>query len=365
MLASLYSPLYHILIAILTVITVNKYPYSFLRFKYRNTSYFGQAFLLASFLILSIGLRPAHSGYFVDMYAYRHRYFLNFSSRFWFDWDTENLIFDNLLAWMASERINIDFFFLLLAFIYFGCMLWACRRLYPRDTLLSFLMYLGAFSTYQFSVNGIKAGAAASLFLVALSYYNKNKIIVVLFLLLSLGFHHSMIVPIVAYIIAYFYKNPKYYLYGWLLCLLLAAAHITFFMNYFSGFTDEHGAGYLQTGTQNKSLYVSGFRPDFILYSAVPILTGYYIINKKKIYSKIFVFLWCVYTLTNCVFLLCTYGTFINRIAYLSWLMLPFVLLYPFIYFKWSFHQHQYLMYVVFGHLGFTLFMNFIYYNLR
>ena len=106
---------------------------------------------------------------------------------------------------------------------------------------------------------------------------------------------------------------------------------------------------------------VSGFRPDFILYSAVPIIIGYYLINTKKIKDKTYHFLWCVYTLTNCVFLLCTYGSFINRIAYLSWLMLPFVLLYPYTNINWSKQQNEYLRYIIWGHLGFSLFMFFIY----
>ena len=140
---------------------------------------------------------------------------------------------------------------------------------------------------------------------------------------------------------------------------MLAAAHITYFQSLFSGFTDEHGANYLTVDNQEK--FVSGFRPDFIIYSAIPIFVGYYLIGKQKIKSPYYNFLWCVYTLTNSVFLLCTYGSFINRIAYLSWLMYPFVLLYPFVNAYWHERQHQYLRYAVYGHLGFTLFMVLIY----
>ncbi len=360
--AYLYQHIYYLIITLLTIFIVNKYPSTFLRFKYHNSSYIGQAYLLAIFFILFIGFRPISGKYFVDMSAYNFVYQQNFGARFWFEKDTDNFIFDNLILWMASEKISIDFFFLFISLIYFGCMIWACHKLFPRDSLLAFLMYLGAFSTYSFGTNGIKAGAAASLFLVALGYYKNNKIITILFLLLSFGFHHSMKAPIIAFIIAHFYRNPKYYFYGWLFCLLLAATHVTVFMRFFSGFTDDHGAGYLQTGTEDTVLNVSGFRPDFILYSAIPILIGYYLINKRIFASKTYQFLWCIYTLTNCVFLLCTYGTFINRIAYLSWLMLPFILLFPFVNIIWSKQQANYLRYVVFGHLGFTLFMYYFYY---
>lgn len=339
-----------------------KWSYFFIDHNYSKK---GFAFLLAILLTLFIGLRPVDQEYFVDMYSYDHSYYFSYyGANFFFSWDTENFIFDNLFAWMGSQKIESYVVFFLISAVYYLCMLLACIKLFPKDTLLAFIVYLGAFSSFSFGTNGIKAGAAASLFLVALAYYKTNKIIPIFFLWLSLGFHHSMLAPVVAFIIAHFYKNPKAYLFAWFVCLLMAAIHVTFFMEFFSGFTDEHGASYLEEGTEHMIRKVSGFRPDFILYSAIPIVIGYFLITTKKIESKTYHFLWCTYTLTNCVFLLCTYGSFINRIAYLSWLMLPFVLLYPFTNIKWSNRQNQYLKYVVFGHLGFTLFMFFIYGNL-
>lgn len=113
------------------------------------------------------------------------------------------------------------------------------------------------------------------------------------------------------------------------------------------------------TNTENA---VSGFRPDFIIYSAIPIFLGEYLVRKLQIDSEEYDFLWKVYVATNAVFLLCTYASYINRIAYLSWLMYPFVLVYPFLNEDLGEKQYSYLKYVVYGHLGFTLFMSFIYY---
>lgn len=354
-----YQPLYLIIVLILTFLTINQY--------YQTNRYIGKSkgspdfvtFWIMLFMMLYIGLRPV-SGVFVDMANYNASYkVFYYGYPFSFSWSLDNFLFDNLFAWMGSMRFDISLFFLLIAIIYFGGIAWASKKLFPNDTLLAFVMYLGAFSTFSYGTNGIKAGAAASIFLVALAYRDNLKVCIPL-LWVSLGFHHSMLAPIVAFVIAYFVRKPKWYLYGWLFCLLLAAAHITYFLSLFSGFTDEHGAGYLVAG--RKDAEVSGFRPDFILYSAIPIFIGYYLITKRYIQSEYYKFLWCTYTLTNCVFLLCTYGSFINRIAYLSWLMYPFILLYPFVNAYWSNRQSRYLRYVVYGHLGFTLFMDFIYY---
>lgn len=357
-----YRPIYFLIVSILTFIVGLKYNDEYIEDQLRprvSQSLF--AGLLTIFFILFIGLRPVSGIYFVDMWNYRANYMtFHYGEIFEFTWDTDNFIFDNLMAWFGSKMIDIEFIFLIIAAIYFGCMYIACRKLFPNDTLLSFLVYLGAFSTFSYGTNGIKAGAAASIFLVALAYKDK-KIITLLLLFLSLGFHHSMLVPILAFIIAFIYRNPRIYLLLWFICLFLAIIHVTYFMDFFSGFTDEHGAGYLSEDIENAVENVSGFRPDFILYSAIPIFLGFYYMQSNKINSDIYKFLWCTYTLTNCVFLLCTYGHFINRIAYLSWLMLPILLIYPALSKAWDKNEPRYLRFIVFVHLGFTIFMNFIY----
>ena len=361
----LYRPIYLLIVTILTYFVCRRY-YDWgsedvvveeVAAEREHKLQIRYASLLAIFMTLFIGLRPIR-GHFVDMYNYKVNYMaLYYGKSFKFSWDTDNYLFDNLTLWLGSNQIDLVYFFLFMAILYFGLMYWACRKMFPNDTLLSFLVYLAAFSTFSYGTNGIKAGAAASMFLVALAY-RENWKIAALFCFLSLGFHHSMLVPIVAFVLASFSRTPSNYLLIWLLCLFLAAIHVTDFMVFFSGFTDERGAHYLVDDVENAALYVSGFRPDFILYSAVPIFLGYYYIQNQKIESDTYNYLWCTYTLTNSVFLLCTYGHFINRIAYLSWLMYPFVLIYPVLYGDSGVNQQRYLKYAVYGHLGFTLFNN-------
>lgn len=363
MLASVFEYLYLIIVFILTFAIMSSYRGGGdARIANRNFNNNKVGFcLLVLFFILVIGLRPL-SYKFVDMMNYNTDYHVfYYGVPFKFNWNLENFLFDNFFAWMGSMKFDISLFFLLIAALYFGGIAWAINKMFPKDYLLAFVMYLGAFSTFSYGTNGIKAGAAASIFLLALAYREK-KILAISFLWLSLGFHHSMLAPIVAYLMASFYKNLKLYFYAWIGCLLLAAAHVSFFQTLFAVFTDEHGTEYLVA--DNSEIDVSGFRPDFIIYSAVPIFLGYYLVKKKYVNSEYYNFIWCVYTATNCVFLLCTYGSFINRIAYLSWLMFPIVLLYPFVNIVWSPHQDKYIKKVVYFHLYFTLFMTFIYYGL-
>lgn len=364
--AALYQTVYLLIVLGMTLYVMQRYAIVDFSDQERDATFHDwMPWALTLFLVLFIGLRPVSGRYFVDMANYNASYkALLWGKTFLFKWDTDNIIFDNLFVFLGSKKIPVEYFFLMMASMYFIFMAVACRKLFPKDMLLSLLVYLGAFSTFSYGTNGIKAGVAASLFLMAIAYW-ENKRVVIIALLLSIGFHHSMVVPVAAFVIAYLYRNPLFFLGGWLLCLFLAAIHDTSFMEFFSGLTDEHGASYLDSNVKDAVLYVSGFRPDFILYSAIPIFLGYYFIQTNKIESDTYNFLWCTYTLTNCVFLLCTYGTFINRIAYLSWLMYPFVLLYPFLNVDLGEYHYRHLRYAVYGHLCFTLFMFFYYEYLR
>ena len=358
---SLYEPIYLLLVTLLTIGCMIQYAsYSTSRVRLTHTvSPSVGSIMLTLFFALFIGFRPI-SGVFVDMMNYNIFYQYTFGSPFNFDWDAKNLLFDNLINWMSSECLPIQFFFVTIAVIYFGGIYVACRKLFPNDSLFAILIYLAAFSTFSYGTNGIKAGAAASLFLVAIAY-RRQWTVAIPFLLLSYGFHHSMHLPIAAYIAAMLVRRPKYYLAFWLLCFALAAAHVTFFQELFAGMTDEQGAGYLQTSGTDWGGKV-GFRLDFVLYSAAPVVVGCYAIFRRHIQSGLYNFIYNIYLLINGVWMLCMYANFTNRIAYLSWFMLPIVLIYPFLREQIGGNQYKTLNYIAFGHLAFTLFMAIIYY---
>ena len=315
--------------------------------------------ILTISFVLFIGFRPI-SYVFADTGEYDLFYRMILGDPFVFTLATDNFIFDNVFHYLASIRLDVRFFFVLIAFLYFVNIAVASKQLFPRFDLHCFLVYLAAFSTFSYGTNGLKAGVAASLFLVAIAY-KKNRLISFLFLIMSLGFHHSMVLPIVAFCLVTFLKKTKIYLLGWLCCLLISAAHISFFQTFFADFTDEQGAGYLLSDGSDWGGQ-TGFRFDFVIYSAMPVIMGYWVIIKQKIESDMYQFLLNLYLVTNSVWMLCMYANFTNRIAYLSWFLYPFVLIYPLLNLDIIPDQYKLLKKVVFAHLGFTLFMHFIYY---
>lgn len=360
MFVQLYQTIYLLFVALLTFFVSQEYtPFSSSDIKKRNISHKSGALLLCVILILYIGLRPIDIR-LGDTWAY-YLGFLNYDNQaFTFTWEADNFLFDNLYSFIIASGFGVSFFFVIISTFYFVFIYEACKKLFPNDTLLAFLVYLAAFSTYSYGVNGIKAGAAASLFLVAVAFFDR-KVFSAIFLFFSLGFHHSMILPIVAFVLTFFYRKKKYYLLLWLFCLVIAALHITYFQSVFYGLTSEKGQGYLELTNYEKA--ISGFRIDFIIYSVIPIIFGYWFTAQEHLQYKAYDFLWCVYTLCNAVWLLCVEASYSNRIAYLSWLLYPFVLLYPVIVYYRHYGRRKFLTYVVFGHLAFTLFMHFVYYG--
>ena len=318
-------------------------------------------YIFVILIILFIGFRPVHI-LFADMVNYADWYTRLYEGiPFKFDWATDNLIFDNLFIWWGSMRLGYRSFFLLIASIYFGAAYLGIRKLFPNDRLPAYLVFLAAFSTFSYATNGIKAGAAASLFILALGYRENLKLCIPL-ILLSWGFHHSMIMVVAAFVVTLFVKNPKVYFACWVFCFLMAAAHVSFFAEFFSGFTTEHGAEYLLSDASDDGTK-GGFRIDFILYSAVPVVVGWYAVFKKKMQlSNLYKNLLNLYLCLNGIWMLCMYAAFTNRIAYLSWFLYPIVLVYPFLQEDWGKGRYRTFSMVMLGHLAFTLFMSIVYY---
>lgn len=346
--APFYETIYIIIVFILTIqYTNNRRPYNRVE---NNTP----SRLFCVFIVFFIGLRPVHP-VFADMVGYAYTYENTILSTT-FTWSTTgSVLFDYMTALLASWRVPISIYFLIISTLYFVPMLIACRKFFPQRTMLAFLVCLGAFSTFSYGVNGIRAGIAGSIFLLALAYREK-KLLVLLLFFLSWGFHHSMNMPIAAFIITLFFKNSKWYFYGWLICLALSLAHITYFQELFSGITNDKGAMYLtgDTGWVGKM----GFRFDFLIYSSVPVFIGYLVKFKYKLSDYYYDNILNQYLITNAIWLLCMYAGFTNRIAYLSWFLYPILMIYPFFSIKTD--KHPLLMkkkYVIWGHLFFTVFM--------
>ncbi len=315
--------------------------------------------VLAILLAFFIGVRPVHI-VFADTVGYAEYYNSMLNIPFEFDKDNENLVFDHILTYMASQGFSHTVFFILIAIIYFVGRYISCVKMFPNNSWIAFVIFLGAFLTYTSSVNGIKAGVAASVFVCAIAYREKIWLCALL-LAVSWGLHHAMHLCIVAFLIVSFYKNVKVYSFFWIFSLVLAIQHVSTFQTLFAGWTDEKGAGYL---AEDADGWLTGMRYDFVLYSSIPIILGWYHKFKRNINHEGYDFILNLYMLTNGVWMLCMYASFTNRIAALSWLLYPLVLVYPYLTDSIPIsNRNKKLAILMAYHLLFTLFMHIVYYN--
>ena len=355
--AQYYKPIYYIILVICTLISLSNIESDRERNEKKST------FLLCLFMILFIGLRPVSLKYFVDMYGTAMQFSLWVHEQVRFSFTEQNLIYDNLRINMATLGFSYTSFFLIIAAIYFGGIYYICCRIFRSNQLIAFVVCLSAFSAFSYATNGIKAGSAASVFLVAMAlYHNDRKLISILVSILSIGFHHSMVLPVFAFIVCMLIKQDKIYFYIWVICLMLALLKVTYFQDLFATISsdagNEHAAGYL-TGIGKAT---KGFRIDFIIYSAVPIILGRWISYLGAEKSESYQYILNLYTLVNAIWMLCMYAEFTNRIAYLSWFMYPIVLIYPLLNEDYLYQDTRLMKIFVYGHLCFTLFLEFIYY---
>lgn len=367
--ANLYYPICMLLVVVLTLAMCMQYShYTNRRLLTAWKASQGQmmaAVTLVVFLSLFLGFRPISGRYFGDTASYALDYERQFG---WFDPNniSGDWLFNYIMGWMAGQSLPIAYFFTTINALYFGLMYLACLKMFPRDSLFAFVIYLGAFSTFSYGVNGLRAGMAASIFLCALAWW-RNKAVVVALCIASFLTHHAMMLPICAMACVWFMPFPKLWMTGWVVALFVALLHITWFQDLFAMLSDDVGEGYLATENTGEwgGTLEGRFRYDFVLYSAIPLWVAWRAMKRLRRPSPRYKAVFNCYTLCNTVWMLCMFANFTNRIAYLSWFLLPILLVYP--YFRQEFISKQYkeVNTVAILHLGFTIFMWLVYYQLR
>ncbi|WP_299252433.1 EpsG family protein [uncultured Aquimarina sp.] len=315
-------------------------------------------FILFS-VILYLGLRPISGRYFGDTIIYS-RYFQYYVTGG--DITSDKDVFFHIFMKFCSAFMNVHGFFTLCVFLYVFPLYTISKRFFKEYWFYCFFMFVVSFSFYTYGVNGIRNGLATSFFLWGISYH-KKKVIMGLFFLLSVSFHKTMFLPVIAFVITYFYSNPKSFLIGWLVCiplsLLLSSVWISFFSSL--GFADDRLSGYLTSQAEEGTFSSTGFRWDFLFHSAFAVFAGWYFIFKKQFKDKLYSRLLVTYLICNGFWILIIKANFSNRFAYLSWFMMGLIIIYPFLK-KESFVKHHLMTgKVMTVYFSFTYLMYYLY----
>lgn len=310
-----------------------------------------------------LGGRPMHTA-FGDTGAYVNAYNLLEPSYIDFDWTQEWLF-----SWIGvtCKKLNLepsDYLFVVYMGYIFSA-LWAVKRLMPNNPMLGMLFVWGALSYYTFGINGIRNGLACHILLLAYSYLLDGKLTIgALLCMFAFGIHRSTMLPIASFFAAmYVVREPKNAIIFWLSSIVISLLAGDVLMNFFAslGFDDRMDE---YASSENLSEFSStGFRWDFLLYSSMPILLGWYVTIERKIIDNWYNVLLVTYCLANAFWVLVIEVQFSNRFAYLSWFLYPIVIAYPLINMPIWEEQDKITGQILLAYIGFTMFMNIVYWG--
>ena len=251
---------------------------------------------------LFIGLRPLHpifgdsSNYAVGYYHFQNGGEVS-SDGDWF--------FYTIMKFCAGF-MSLNEYFLLMAAFYLGFTWIACVRLFPRYTTVAFLANITAFSFWAYCYNGMRNGFAASVLILAFSFMNRRLICIGL-CVLAVMIHKSIMLPAMAFALSYFFGYTKWYFRGWIAAIVLSSVLGGAMETILAGsglVEDERFSSYLTSTEYSSNFSKTGFRWDFLLYSSVPVIIGYYVIIKKGLRDRKYEILLNTYIIANAFWIL-------------------------------------------------------------
>ena len=329
----------------------------------RRANNFAPSFLICLVFALWLGARPLSAIFFGDTINYANTYFIMQSAMSEPQNGGEWLW--KILMYQCSQIMDVSAFFTLVDIGYFGFTLWACRRLTPNNVLVSLMFCLGALSFYTYGTNGIRNGLACSMMLLYFSYiYGTRRNIIAAFIIAFAAFniHHTTALPILMSLVSIFcIRSFKWAYTFWILSILISLVAGGAVSAFFASLGFDDRLSYLTTMDEDK-FSSTGFRWDFLIYSMMPIVLGYYIVIKRCITDKTYLILLNTYTFSNAFWVMVMRANYSNRFAYLSWFMYPIVLAYPLLKLDiWGDAQGKRLKQIMLAHVGFTWFMQTFY----
>ncbi len=369
--AFLYQSAYHLIIFVLCALTSIYYSFSHdqklsfgINGKFLN---YAGIFLMLSVTVF-LGLRPVDL-VFVDTQLYADMY--NIIDEYEeIRWDN-NWMWHGIIVFCKSLGFNVNQYFLLIESVYIGSLFFVCLKVSRHNFWLAALFFFSSFSFYSYGVNGLRNGMACHIVLLGiLLLANRDKKWLPVGLLLfafAYTIHKSILLPFICMLASFYIKDVKNAIAIWgisiLLSLIIGNAFGDFIqsiglfedkLSYFNDVEESYLKGrFSQTG----------FRFDFLLYSAMPVLMIWYLTIKRNFKDNVYTILANTYLLANSFWILVIRATFSNRFAYLSWFIYPIIIFYPLIRMNIWEKQDRKTALILILYSGFTFFMEFIYYG--
>ena len=371
--AFLYSPIYNVLILLFSIITVFNYVNSAgqkVIFSDKKQSQKNILFtlLLALGLSFFLGNRPISGAYFSDMRIYSHSYNIIINEYWSVDWSKEWL-WNNFTFFCKSIGFSDADYFVICEFLYIMPIFIACCIIMPRNIWISFLFVISSFSFYSYGVNGIRNGVACSFSLLAIVMLTQNKsykIGAIVIMLLAFAIHHSTALPCFCAILALLVvKKPKFAVAFWIASIFISLVFGNVIGDFFAGLGFDDRFSYFEDVEELENAHKfssTGFRFDFLIYSAMPVIMVLYLTMKRNFNDITYNISANTYILANAFWIMVIRASYSNRFAYLSWFIYPLVIAYPLLRMNIWEKQDRKMALILLAYSGFTLFMHYVYY---
>jgi hypothetical protein len=317
--------------------------------------------LLCLGLTFWIGFRPI-SDAFGDTVNYALEYSLMDPRQISMDWRGE-WIWQWIMNGSKAAGLSVHALFTIIAAGYVLSAAWAVYRFMPNDPLLGTVFLLNSLMFFPFGVNGLRNGLACHLVLLGASFLLDDKWVTgSLVCLIAVGFHRSAFLPIAALLVGIFLiRNVRYVIVFWFGTILVSLLAGDVFAGLFAGVGfDERMTQYV-TISDLSEFSQSGFRWDFLLYSAMPVAMAWYVCVKKGLQDNWYNVICTVYCLCNAFWILVIRSAFSNRFAYLSWFLYPIVIAYPLVNMPIQEDQDRLTGWILLGYAAFSVFMWFVF----
>lgn len=329
----LYQPIYFITIGLICYLTSARFALSGGYSLQANTGKSQTVpLILCVLVVFFLGFRPV-SPAFGDMatYAYTYEHNISLNAEYFSQFDRE-WAWEFLGVVCKSLGLGVHLYFTIIEAIYVFAVFWAVKKFFPTHLLVGTLFVLSSLMFFSFGVNGLRNGIACHLVLLAIAYFLESRYIISLFIaVIALGFHLSVLLPVVALLGASLvFRNFYMALVIWVICIIVSLVVGNLFGELLATFgLDDRLAVYSQSEEYKDLFSITGYRWDFLIYSAPPVVLGWYILIKKKIVDDWYRILCITYCLCNAFWILINRNAFSNRFAYLSWFLYPVVVAYP------------------------------------
>lgn len=315
----------------------------------KQNTLFVSCFVLISLVVL-LGYFPIEWGYGTDRenYAYEFLQVKNNPN----DYIRTNDVGFFILGSILGRFLTVQQYFVATTLIYLLNYLIAIKKLVRGNSywlLIAAVLSMG-FTSYV--LNTMRAGLAISFIVLSFAMYPSKWKMAICFLVAT-SIHASTIIPVVCLMLSYFFPKTRLYYRLWLLSIPLSFVAGGFFMTFFSGLSGDVRTSYMINSIDTS--YNVGFRIDFILYSLAPMAIGAYYMFKRGFNDRFYALIYNGYLLANIFWILVIRANYSDRFAYLSWFMIPFILMYPLLKSQVVPRQCLWMSYILFGESLFRL----------